>query len=47
MIFVVAGLVIPKLTRKITNNLYKNSIKNKNENDEDDWGPEIVKKTKE
>ena len=43
-IFAVACLVIPKITKAVTNKAYKESIKKKNENEDDDWGPELVKK---
>ena len=43
-LLVVACLVIPKITKSVTNKAYKNSVKKKNENDDDDWGPELVKK---
>lgn len=43
LIFAVACFVIPKITKAVTNKAYKESIKKKNEN-EDDWGPELVKK---
>ena len=43
-LLVVACLVIPKITKSIINKAYKNSGKKKNENDDDDWGPELVKK---
>lgn len=46
-LFAVACFVIPKITKIITNKAYKNSVKKKNANDvDDDWGPELVKKTK-
>lgn len=45
--FAVACSIIPKVTKMITNKAYKYSVKNKNSNvDEDDWGPELVKKNK-
>lgn len=40
-----ACYAIPKISPKITNYIYKTSIKKKNIQDTDDWGPEIVKKT--
>lgn len=40
----VACFVIPKIMKSITNKVYKNSVKKKNENDDDDWGPELCKK---
>lgn len=44
--FAVACLVIPQITKFITNKVYRDSVKKKNSIDEDDdWGPEIVKKT--
>ena len=43
-IFAVACFVIPKITKAVTNKAYKESIKKKNENEDDDWGPELVKK---
>lgn len=43
IIFGIACLIIPEISRKITNMIYKASLKN--DTDEDDWGPEIVKKT--
>ena len=43
-LFVVACFAIPKITKSITNKAYKNSIKKKNKNNDDDWGPELVKK---
>lgn len=43
-IFAVAYFVIPKITKAVTNKAYKESIKKKNENEDDDWGPELVKK---
>ena len=45
-LFAVACLVIPKITKTITNKAYKKSVEQKNVNSEDDdWGPELVKKT--
>lgn len=45
-LFAVACLVIPKITKTITNKAYKKSVEKKNVNSEDDdWGPELVKKT--
>lgn len=44
MLFVVACLVIPKMTKIITNKAYKNNVKKKNENYDDDWGPQLVRK---
>lgn len=44
IIFGVACLVVPRITKSLTNKMYKNSVKKKNEND-DDWGPELVKRT--
>ena len=41
-IFSVTCFAIPKITKSITNKVYKRSVKKKNEND--DWGPELVKK---
>ena len=32
------------ITKAVTNKAYKESIKKKNENEDDDWGPELVKK---
>ena len=46
-LFTVACLVVPKVTRKITNKAYKASVKKQNAEDEDDWGPELVKKNEE
>lgn len=43
-ILAVACFVIPKITKLITNKAYKRSVKKKNENEDDDWGPELVKK---
>lgn len=43
-IFVVACLVIPKMVRSVTNKAYKRSAKKRNENGDDDWEPELVKK---
>lgn len=43
ILFGIACFVIPKVTKKITNKMYKNSIKKKNKED-DDWGPKLVKK---
>ena len=43
-IFVVACLVIPKMVRSVTNTAYKRSAKKRNENGDDDWEPELVKK---
>ena len=43
VLFLVACFVVPKVMRVITNKAYKKSIKT--ETYEDDWGPEIVKKT--
>lgn len=40
----VACIVLPKVSRSIANSAYKASVKKKNENDDDDWEPEIVKK---
>lgn len=45
MVLGIACYVIPKLSPKLTNYIYKTSIKKKNIQDTDDWGPEIVKKT--
>lgn len=47
VLFAVACLVIPKVTRKITNKAYKASVKKQNAEDEDDWGPEFIKKNEE
>ncbi len=44
VLFVVACLVIPKMTKIITNKAYKNNVKKKNENYDDDWGPQLVRK---
>lgn len=44
VLFAVACFVIPKVARLITNGAYKYSVKRRN-NDEEDWGPEIVKKS--
>lgn len=46
-LFAIACLVVPKVTRKITNKAYKASVKKQNAEDEDDWGPELVKKNEE
>lgn len=47
ILFAVACSVIPKVIRMITNKAYKDSVKRKNSNvDEDEWGPELVKKNK-
>lgn len=46
VVFGIACLVVPKITKCITNKMYKDSVKKKNEEDDDeDWGPELVKKT--
>jgi hypothetical protein len=42
VLFVAACFVIPKVMRMITNKAYKECLKT--ETDEDDWGPELVKK---
>ena len=44
VLFVVACLVIPKMTKIITNKAYKNNVKKKNENYDEDWGPQLVRK---
>ena len=44
VLLVVACLVIPKMTKIITNKAYKNGVKKKNENYDDDWGPQLVRK---
>ena len=47
ILFAVACSVIPKVIGMITNKAYKDSVKRENSNvDEDDWGPELVKKNK-
>lgn len=47
VLFAAACLVIPKVSRKITNKAYKASVKKQNEEEDDDWGPELVKKNEE
>lgn len=48
ILFAVACSVIPKVIKVITNKAYKDSVKKKNSHvDEDDWGPELVKKSEE
>ena len=45
VLFGIACFVIPKVSKIITNKMYNDSVKKKNENDDEDWGPELVKKT--
>lgn len=46
IVFGIACLAIPKITKCITNRMYKYSVKKKNADDNDEnWGPELVKKT--
>ena len=45
VLFGIACFIIPKVTKSITNKMYKDSVKKKNEENDDDWGPELVKKT--
>lgn len=41
----ISSLIIPKLSRKVANSIYKINVKKQNEKD-NDWGPEIIKKNK-
>lgn len=45
VLFGIACFIVPKVTKSITNTMYKNSVKKKNKVDDEDWGPELVKKT--
>lgn len=44
VLFVTACFIIPKITKKITNKIFKESQK-KYSDENDDWGPEFVKKS--
>lgn len=41
----ISSLIIPKLSRKVANSIYKINVKKQNEKD-NNWGPEIIKKNK-
>ena len=43
IVLLVACMIVPKLSKKITNKIYKAKISRGNHDDE--WGPEIVHKT--
>lgn len=45
-LFAVAAKYIPKTLDTLSAKLYKHSVKKDLEDDDDDWGPEIVRKTK-
>lgn len=45
VLFGIACFVIPKISKSITNKMYKYNVKIKNKNEDEDWGPELVKKT--
>lgn len=42
----VSCFLTPMILKKCTNNLYKSMVKKENQKDDDDWGPEIIKKIK-
>lgn len=44
-ILAIACFVINPINKMITNKMYKKNIKNQHKDDENDWGPVIVKKS--
>lgn len=47
LVVVAAILVVPQIIDAISSYAYKKQKRNTSEIDDDDWGPEIVKKNKE
>jgi hypothetical protein len=45
ILFSIACIIVPKASRMVTNKIYKAGVKKRIKDDNDDWGPEIVKKS--